>query len=111
MAVVAILAERHFPQKEIAKLIDAIGVSHRETVDHVADRLRHFLAAIEQKAMRKNSLRHLDACRHQEGRPIDSVKAHDVLADDMKSGGPVTLESFAPGVGKADYGDVASYGI
>ena len=44
--------------------------------------------------------------RHQEGRPIDRVEAHDVLADDVQLGRPVALELLAVGVGKADAGDV-----
>ena len=106
VAVVAVLAERHLAQEEIAELIDAIGVGHRERVDHVADRLRHLLAAVEQEAVRENAPRHIDAGRHQERRPIDRVEAHDVLADDMQIGRPVALEFFAVGVGKARRGDV-----
>ena len=42
--VVAVLAERHLAQEEIAHLVDAILVSEVEGVDDVADRLRHLLA-------------------------------------------------------------------
>ena len=51
-------------------------------------------------------LRHRDAGRHQERRPIDRVEAHDVLADDVQRRRPVALEHLALVVGKADAGDV-----
>ena len=75
-------------------------------IDHIADRLRHLLPAIEQEAVREDALRHLDAGRHQEGRPIDRVEAHDVLADDVQRRRPIALEFLAVVVGKADAGDV-----
>ena len=106
MAVVAVLAERHLAQEEIAQLVDAVGVGQRERVDHVADRLRHLLAAVEQEAVGEDAPRHRDAGRHQEGRPVDRVEAHDVLADDVQVGRPVAPEFRAVGVGKADAGDV-----
>ncbi len=56
--------------------------------------------------MREDALRHFNAGRHQEGRPIDRVEAHDVLADHVQRGRPVALEFFAVGVGEADAGDV-----
>ena len=92
VAVIAVLAERHFAHQEIAQRIDAIGVGQRERIDDIADRFRHLLAAVEQKAVRENAARHRDPGRHQERRPIDGVKAHDVLADDMQIGRPEFLE-------------------
>ena len=106
VAVVAVLAERHLAQEEIAHRIDAVGVGQRERIDHVADRLRHLLAAVEQEAVREDAARHLDPGRHQERRPVDRVEAHDVLADDVQVGRPVALELVAVGVGKAGRGDV-----
>ncbi len=50
-AVIAVLPKRNFTQEKIAHLVDPIGVHQRERVDHVADRLRHLLAAIEQKSV------------------------------------------------------------
>ncbi len=111
VAVVAVLAERHLAQEEIAELIDAVGVGHRERIDHVADRLRHFLAAVEQEAVREDAARHLDAGRHQERRPIDRVEAHDILADHMQVGRPVALELRAVAVGKSGRGDVVGQRI
>ena len=65
MRVIAILAERHFAQKEVAELIGTIMLGERERVDHVADRLRHFLSAIEEKTVYHDLLRHGDAGRHE----------------------------------------------
>ena len=102
VAVIAVLPERHLAQEEIAQRIDAVGVGERERIDHVADRLRHLLAAVEQEAVAEDAARHRDAGRHQEGRPVDRVEAHDVLADDVQVGRPVAAEFLAVGVGKAD---------
>ena len=92
VAVIAVLAERHFAQQEIAQRIDAIGVGERERIDHIADRLRHLLTAVEEKAVGEDAVRHRDAGRHQESRPIDGMEAHDILADDVQIGRPVFLE-------------------
>ena len=111
VAVIAVLAERHLAQQEIAQRIDTVSVGQRERIDHVADRFRHFLAAIEQKAVGENAARHLDARRHQERRPVHRVKAHDVLADDVQVGRPIFLEHGAVGIGIADGGDVVGQRI
>ena len=93
VAVIAVLAERHLAQQEIAQRIDPVGVGKGEGIDDVADRLRHLLAAVEQEAVAEDVARHVDAGRHQEGRPIDRVEAHDVLADHVQVGRPVAPES------------------
>ena len=54
--VIAVLAERHLAHEEIAQLVDAVGVGQRERIDHVADRLRHLLAAVEQEAVAEDAL-------------------------------------------------------
>jgi hypothetical protein len=51
VAVGAVLAERNLAQKEIAHLVEPVGVDQREGVDDVADRFRHLLPAIEQEAV------------------------------------------------------------
>ncbi len=61
MAVVSVLSERHLAQEEIAELVDAISIGHRERVDHVTNRFRHLLPTVKQKTVRENPLRHLDA--------------------------------------------------
>ena len=106
MAVVAVLPERHLAQEEIAQRIDAVGLGERKRIDDVADRLRHLLAAVEQKAVGEDAARHGNACRHQEGRPVHGVEAHDVLADHVQVGRPIAAEFLAVGIGKIDGGDV-----
>ena len=64
----------------------------REGIDDIADRFRHFLAAVEQKAVREHAFWRGDAGRHQKRRPVDSVKADNVLADDMHIGRPEGFE-------------------
>ncbi len=87
--VVAVLAERHLAQEEVAQGIDAVMFGERRRRDDVADRLRHLLAAIEQKPVHHDLSRQRQPGRHQEGWPEDRVKAADVLADDMSVGRPV----------------------
>ena len=72
--IVAVLPERHLAQEEVAHLIDAVLIGEIEGIDHVADRLRHFLAAAEQEAVGIDPLLHGNARRHQERRPVHRVK-------------------------------------
>ena len=105
MVVVAVLAERHLAQEEIAHLVDAILVGEIEGVDDVADRLRHLLAPVEQEAVGIDPLLHGNAGRHQERGPVHRVETDDVLADDVHVRRPVAPVLVAL-VGEADAGDV-----
>jgi hypothetical protein len=67
VAVIAVLAERHLAQEEVAHLVDAIGLAQVEGVDDVADRLRHLLAAVEDEAVGEDA--------RGSGRPADIRKA------------------------------------
>src|SRR5438552_2772934 len=49
MAVSAVLSERDFAQQKIPELVDPIGTGKHERVDHIADRFRHLLTAVEQE--------------------------------------------------------------
>ena len=104
MRIAAVLAERDFAQEEIAHRVEPVGVDHRLRADDVADRLRHFLAAVEQEAVHDDLFRHGQSGRHQEGRPVDGVEARDVLADHMR----VRRPEFRPRaiVREAGRGDV-----
>src|SRR3712207_6853828 len=53
-AVIAVLAEGHLAQEEIAHRVHPVMVDKVERVDHVADRLRHLLA-LDRKSTRLNS--------------------------------------------------------
>ena len=68
VAVAAVLAERHLAQEEVAHLVEAVMLDQRERIDDIADRLRHFLAAVEQEAVREDPLRQR-RCRPTSGRP------------------------------------------
>jgi hypothetical protein len=81
--IVAVIAERHLAQEEVAHLVDAVMLGHLERVDDIAERFRHLLAAVEQEAVAEDAFRHGQARRHQEGRPVDGVEADNVLADDV----------------------------
>ena len=105
MAVIAVLAERHLTQEEIAQRIDAIGVGERERIDHVAHGLRHFLPAIEEKAVAEDAFGRRQARRKQERRPIDRVEAHNIFADHVQIRRP-KLELRRLHIGIADAGEI-----
>src|SRR3546814_13809373 len=58
------------------------------------------------RSMGEDAAWRLQAGRHQEGRPIDGMKAQDILADHMQVGWPVTPEFRAVRIGVADGRDV-----
>ena len=60
--------------------------------------------------MGKDALRRCNPRRHQKGRPIDGVKAHDVLADEMRAGRP-EFPALGVCVWVAGGGDVISQRI
>ena len=103
--VAAVLAEGHFAQEVVAQLVDAVGFREIEGIEHVADGLRHLLALVEQEAVAEDALGQLKTRRHQEGGPVNRVKARDVLADHVHIGGPV-FPARMRGVRKAGAGDV-----
>ena len=111
MAVAAILAEGDFGHEEIANLIDAIGLHHRHGIDDIAQGFGHFLAAVEQKPVGENPLGQGDTGGHQERRPVNGVKTHDILADDVNVGRPEFLEFIGVFVREPHAGNVVGQGI
>src|SRR3546814_13878370 len=101
MREVAIIAERHLPQQEIAHRIEAVGLDPLQRIADVAERLRYLLSLVRPPAMGEDAAWRLQAGRHQDGRPIDSMNARDTLADHMHVGWPVTPEFRALRVGEA----------
>ncbi len=93
------------PQRVDAERLDEI-----ERVEHVADRLRHLLARVEQEAVREDPARGRDPGAHQERRPVDRVEAHDVLADHVEIGRPVFRHPLGV-VGVADGREVVGQRI
>src|SRR5690606_15268182 len=49
----------------------------------IAHRLGHFLTAVEYEAVAEHALWQLNAGRQEEGRPVDRMEAHYVLAYDV----------------------------
>src|SRR3546814_5523491 len=81
-------AEAHLAQQVIAQRVDpeALGEVHR--IDDIAQRFRHFLAAVEQESVTEDLFRQRQTGAHQEGRPVNRMKTHDILTDHMNVGGP-----------------------
>ena len=86
--IIAVLPERDFAQEEVADRIDAVRGDKARRAHDVADRLRHLLAAVEQETVHDDLPRQGQSGRHEERRPVDCVKAGDVLADHMRVGRP-----------------------
>ena len=84
IAVAAVFAEGDFAAQEPAQAIDAEAVHHGGRIDDIAERFRHFLAAVEQEAVAEHGFRQRNAGRDQEGRPIDGVEAHHILAHNVQ---------------------------
>ena len=102
---VAVVAERHLAQQEVAHRVEPVGRHQLDRIDDVAERLGDLLAFVGPPAMREHALRRREAGRHQEGRPEHAVEADDVLADHVQVGRPVLPQRIA-GVGIAARGDV-----
>ncbi len=56
MAVIAVLAERHLAQEEIAQRIDAIGLHQIERIDDIADDFDIFSPRLNRKPWLKMRL-------------------------------------------------------
>ena len=91
--VASVLAEGDLAQKEISERVDAEALGEHHRVDDIADALRHFLAAAEEKSMAVDLLWARQSRRHQERRPINCVEPHHILADQMDIRRPVTSHS------------------
>jgi hypothetical protein len=88
---VAIESEGDFTQQKVTDRIDAVLVDQHVRFDDVGQAFTHFLALYSPPAMGKHLFRQRDAGCHQESRPVDGVKAQDVLADNVN----VTRPEFA----------------
>ena len=102
---VAVVAERHLAQQEVAHRVEPVGLHQLVGVDDVAQRLGHLLPFVGPPAVGEHALRRREAGRHQEGRPEHAMEADDVLADHVQVGRPVLPQRVA-GVGIAALGDV-----
>jgi hypothetical protein len=79
----AVLAERDRPQRPEADGVGAIDVDEVEWVDHVSERLRDLAIVQQEVAVDEELLRHLVARGQEQRRPVDAVKAQDVLAQEV----------------------------
>ena len=90
-----VLAERDLAEQVVAQGVDAVGLHHRERVEHVAARLAHLLAAHEQEAVDELALGQLVAGAHEHRRPDDGVELEDVLGHQVHRRRPVAGEVLA----------------
>ncbi len=84
---IAVLAENGFAQKIVAKSVHAEDVNDRPRANDVAERLAHFGAVHQQPAVGPDLFRQRKACGHQEGGPVDGMKADDFFSDEVEIGG------------------------
>ena len=89
---IGVLAEHHLAHHEISEPVDAEQADIVRRPDDVAERLGHLGAVHEPPAVAHEPARDVEACRHQECRPVDAVLADDFLADEMHVGRPVFVE-------------------
>ena len=88
---VAVVAEGNIPEQIPTHRIATAFIQQLLGVEHIADGLAHLLAFPGKKAMTKHPLGQGQAGGEQHRRPVDGVKAQDVLADHMQTGGPAAL--------------------
>jgi hypothetical protein len=101
---VAVVAERHLPQQEVAQRVQAEFLDQRQGVDGVAEGFGHLLPLDGPPAVREYPPRRRDPRGLEEGRPVDRVEADDVLADEMhvRRPEPPTLGGLVRVAGRGD---------
>src|SRR5205807_4101878 len=72
--------------------------ANRSSKLNIAARLAHLLALEIPQTVREDSLWQRFTRRHQEGGPVNGVKAQDFLADQMQVGRPEVLEFRVIGI-------------
>src|SRR5205085_7565298 len=85
---IAVTPERQFAKYEITHRIEPVSIDELLRRDEIVQRFRHLLSLDGPPAMGEDATRRLETGSHQEGRPIDRMKPHDVLADDVNIGRP-----------------------
>ena len=94
--VVAVLAERHLAQEEVAQRVDAVGSASANGSMTLPTDFDIFSPRLNRKPWTKTRLRQRQSRRHQECRPVDRVEADDVLADDVHVGRPDSASAGSP---------------
>ena len=108
---VAVVAERHLAQEEIARLVEPVVLDQLQGIDHVAERFRDLLSLVGPPAMGEHAPGRRQAGGEQKGRPVDRMKAQDVFADDVHVGRPERAVVRGVGVGVAERGHVVGQRI
>ena len=89
---VAVGSKGDLPQQKIPHRIRTEVVEQQVGVDDVAARLGHLGFVLEPPAVGMDPFRKREAGCQQEGRPVDGVKANDVLSHQLNLGRPVLAE-------------------
>ena len=92
MGEIAIEPEGNLAEEKIADRIDAVAVDEHVWFHHVLQALAHLLTFYRPPAVSENLFRQGQSRSHQECRPVDGVKAEDILADELNICGPVRAE-------------------
>ena len=84
---IPVLAHLHVPQEVVTQGVVA-ELEERIGTHHIALGLAHLVVAHEPPSMGEDGLGQFQPHGHEEGGPVDSVEAEDVLAHDLKIGRP-----------------------
>ena len=109
---VSIGAKGDLPQQKISDRIRTEVIEQQMRIDHVAARFGHLGFVLEPPAVGMDPFRKREAGCQQKGRPIDGVKANDVLSHQLNLGRPVLAELvlLLP-VAESDSREVAHQGV
>ena len=107
---VPVKAKGYLPQEEIAEGVHTELVGDLIGVNDVSGALAHLLPFHRPPSMGEDPPGQGEVGGHEEGGPVDGVKAKDILPYDMAVGRPVALKTF-PVVRKSHCGDVVGKGI
>ena len=87
-----IQAERDVPEQEVPECIHPKLFHHLIWIHHVPPGFGHLLALGRPPSVAEYALWGLEASSHQNCRPYDCMKLHDILPYDMKVGRPKLIE-------------------
>ena len=94
LAEVAISTEGNFPEHKVAEIIQTIGIGHLFGVDDITLGFAHLGTVSRPPPMRGDMLGHRQIETHQKCRPVDRMKAEDILADQMDACRPEIHQFF-----------------
>ena len=88
---ISIIAERHFAHQEITHLVEPKFIGKIIRINRIAEGFGNFFAFICPPAMREHPLWQRQTSSHEKSRPVNRMKAQDILADHVQIGGPPHL--------------------